>query len=156
MTGLPFALPADFHDMIAVRPAFAAIGPAMEALVARLGGAAAGEDLTADLRLAVTEVLNNVVEHSGHPAEEPVLLHFGRDRSTWWVCVEDRGVPLPTGLLDPAPEPAEPSWSRPVDELPEGGWGWLLIRGSVDALRHVREDGRNYLLLEKRAMASAA
>jgi len=159
---LPFDPPRLPIGAVEVAPAFEVIGPSVSELLVRLVPAEVrGGDAAADLRLAVTEALNNVVEHSGHPPWRPVRVHFGAEGEVHWVCVEDAGMPLPRGLLDPAPaeaavcEPVRgighdpPAPALPVADMPEGGWGWLLIRGSVDRLDHVREMGRNFLLLTK-------
>ena len=156
---------------------FAAIGGAVDRLMAQFCKDRDRDDeRIADLRLAVTEALNNVVEHSGHPTSVEVVVHYTSARSSpSWVCIEDRGDPLPPGLMGkaaPSDDTIMQTSTPPqihkigvvetahadavvfeegcdLEALPEGGWGWLLIRGSVNTVDYVREDGVNYLLLQK-------
>lgn len=93
---------------------------------------------TAELVLA--EVLNNVVEHAyaGHPGEIEVRL--GLMPGSLLCLVRDRGHPMPGARL--------PGGAPPVldpDDLPEGGFGWHLIRSLSQDLRYRRAGGRNHL-----------
>ncbi|MEO0820701.1 MAG: ATP-binding protein [Pseudomonadota bacterium] len=107
----------------------------------------AGEDDRDSFRLALTEALNNVVEHSRHPESEPVFIHVGHSGRSAWACVEDAGVVLPPHLLGLSTiAPKEPPTDT-LELLPEGGWGWTLIRASVHRLDHTRRAGRNFTLL---------
>lgn len=129
------------------------------------------------LRLALTEALNNVIEHGAGPAVSPaILLRLWRGGRTLTICIEDRGPPPNAALArarrDVAPprlrrEPAparlgcDPSLARlgrdPADgidacdleALPEGGWGLMLIDASVDRVRRQRTGDRNRLFLQK-------
>ena len=97
------------------------------------------------LEIVLAEILNNVVEHAYAESSE------GRIELTVWpsaagiVCeVVDEGRPMPEGKL---PEPT--LRALPTDDvaLPEGGFGWSLIRLLCAELRCVRESGRNRLSL---------
>ena len=99
------------------------------------------------LRLCLAEALNNVVEHayrgeSGNPIE--VELSLSADGFV--VRMTDRGAAMP----DMAP-PEE--WAIPdglaLGELPEGGFGWMLIRSEGDRLDYRRCADSNILELEK-------
>ena len=39
------------------------------------------------------------------------------------------------------------------DNLPEGGFGWMLIRSEVDKLEYRRDDERNVLVMGKSGYA---
>lgn len=101
-----------------------------------------------DIRLALTEVLNNCIRHGyggegGQPIRVALSISAGRIR----ITVSDRGKPLPPDLLE---GPAALPDPRALESLPESGWGWFLIRQSVDAVDYRREQGWNHLTLEKR------
>ncbi|MEL6765930.1 MAG: ATP-binding protein [Pseudomonadota bacterium] len=102
-----------------------------------------------ELRLALTEALNNVVEHSGHPPEQMIEVCVGDHEGLLHVCIEDAGKPLPTSLLDESEPPAEPEIGTPqgLEALQEGGWGWMLIRSTTAGLTYRRQAGRNRLCL---------
>lgn len=149
--GLPFkdrparvtrlALPAQVDAIAEAVESALAISPPMRAG----DGTEQGTDA---MRLALTEALNNVLEHGGHDAREPIHLHVGTSGQAYWICVEDAGHQIPAALLFEPAETPEPDYaSMPLDALPEGGWGWMLIRASVERLEYARRDDRNYLLL---------
>lgn len=144
------------RDEIALRADFAEIGPAVDRLMEAAAPMLGSEEAASDLRLAVTEALNNIVEHSGHPPHLPVRIQVGPRPDGCWLRIVDRGGPLPTGLIDGtwrAPETVSCGEDADADWLPEGGWGWLLIRGAVDRIVYDRQDGVNRLWLAKSGSA---
>lgn len=95
---------------------------------------------TAELVLA--EVLNNIVEHAY--ARSTGLIDISLKARTGGIAcvVVDDGSELPDGVLSAA-SPVS-LHDRPED-LPEGGFGWSLIRGLTVELSYRRKDGRNQL-----------
>ncbi len=91
---------------------------------------------TAEIVLA--EVLNNVVEHACATGNGPILLALSLGEGLLQCRVEDEGTPMPGGAL-PAGRPGDPA------ALPEGGFGWHLIRLLCQSLRYERAGGRNLL-----------
>lgn len=94
---------------------------------------------TAEIVLA--EALNNIVEHaySCYEGEIEISLQLRKDEL---VCkISDTGLPMPDGQL---PSGKLPNFGR-LDSLPEGGFGWHLIRSLSKDLDYHREDGRNFL-----------
>ena len=91
---------------------------------------------TAEIVLA--EVLNNVVEHAYalHPGEIRLTLSVAADQL---LCViEDDGTPMPGG--------APPAGHLPDPQLlPEGGFGWHLIRSLSTGLDYRRNGATNRL-----------
>ena len=61
-----------------------------------------------------------------------------------WVNIHDAGLPLPDERL-PAGEPA--NLSVPIEDLPEGGFGWFLIRELTSDIQYERRSGNNQLSL---------
>ncbi|MEM6489657.1 MAG: ATP-binding protein [Pseudomonadota bacterium] len=100
------------------------------------------------MRLALAEALTNVVRHSHHPDDAPIVITAGTDPNRW-VVIQDEGMALPTRLLTPGASPEAPRPGDALEDLPESGWGWMLIHASVDRIGYARERGRNYLLLGK-------
>ena len=100
----------------------------------------------ATVELVLAEVLNNVTEHAyswrtGEPVELSFDLIFGR--LTVLVC--DDGITLPGGKL---PQGRPQVVDCPVQDLPEGGFGWNLIRAFTRSLHYERIGRRNVLTLE--------
>lgn len=94
---------------------------------------------TAEIVLA--EALNNIVEHAYacHAGEIEISLQL---RPNELVCrITDTGLPMPDARLPEGKLAATVS----AEDLPEGGFGWYLIRTLSHDLRYHREDGRNQL-----------
>lgn len=96
-------------------------------------------DARGSVELVLAEVLNNVVEHAyaGSAGEIEVTLAAGEEG----LCclVADAGLPMPDGML--------PAGRLPElqDDLPEGGFGWHLIRSLATDITYRREGGRNLI-----------
>ncbi len=109
----------------------------------RLRAAGVAESDNYDVELVLAEVLNNVFEHAY------------RDRPDGWIELHVRVTPreiemhlideghampnlrLPTGTL--------PDAAVSLDQLPEGGFGWHLIRSLTDRLSYRRVVAENRL-----------
>lgn len=136
-----------------------AVRHALEAVLCRLSGCGVGADDRALCEIVLAEVLNNVVEHAYGRAGGWIELVVevaccggnmpaGGDLR---FTVSDWGYPMPGGLLPSGTLPP----TAPGD-LPEGGFGWHLIRALSSGLDHGREGGRNWLcvslLTEQKAL----
>lgn len=102
-------------------------------------------DKAGDVRIALTEAINNVVEHAYagiSPAKVRVACNLQQDRLT--ILISDSGNPLP-GLRPPEGIPA--ALGSTIDDLPEGGFGWFLIRELTSEVQYERRDGFNWLSL---------
>lgn len=98
-----------------------------------------------EVEIALTEAVNNVVEHAyGDPDAGYVRMSLILKRNVLLVRISDTGRPLPEGGLT-AGRPANLSVPRLM--LPEGGFGWFLIRTLADDVRHERHNGTNTLSL---------
>ncbi len=91
---------------------------------------------TAEIVLA--EVLNNIVEHAYAGQQGEISVSICNARGGVEVFVTDRGNAFPQEVL-PQGKLAE------VNELPEGGFGWHLIRSLVHGLTYQREHSVNHL-----------
>ena len=96
-----------------------------------------------DLEIVLSEVLNNVVEHAyAGLGEGSVDLALGCQGGDAMVTVSDRGRPMPAQSLAAA---HAPDLTQPVAALPEGGFGWSLIRSLARDIQYSRIDGVNRL-----------
>jgi serine/threonine-protein kinase RsbW len=99
------------------------------------------EDGRGTAEIVLAEALNNIVEHAyaRHSGDIEITLRL---RGPDLVCnILDSGLPmpretLPEGRLVPLAD---------TDDLPEGGFGWFLIRTLSHDLDYRRVDGRNLL-----------
>lgn len=96
------------------------------------------------IEIVLAEALNNVVEHA-YPPEAPgdVRLTLRLRRSGAMVEIRDQGRPMPNGR---APLGNHPMAEFDKDPMPEGGYGWYLIRELVQDLIYDRRDGENFLV----------
>lgn len=101
-----------------------------------------------EVEIALTEAVNNVIEHAyGDPEAGLVRMNLTLRGGVLVVRLSDTGRPLPEGCL-PAGRPANLAVPRRM--LPEGGFGWFLIRTLADDVRHERYNGTNTLSLRFR------
>jgi serine/threonine-protein kinase RsbW len=95
------------------------------------------------LELALGEVLTNIARHAYDPcAPGPVTVSIWLDEGGAHCTVTDLGRPFPVGLL------SGETWRRlpeRTEDLPEGGFGWPLIRSLARDLRYRRDMGVNQL-----------
>ena len=101
--------------------------------------------LVDDVRIVLAEILNNVEEHAyagqpGHPVT--VRLEFAGDSLR--CVVEDRGHGFPAARL---PDPEMPAGNpAALETLPEGGFGWPLVRKLTRDVAYRRDGGTNRLV----------
>jgi serine/threonine-protein kinase RsbW len=98
---------------------------------------------TAEMVLA--EVMNNIVEHayagcSG--ARLDLQLRVCRGGGGLSVHARDTGAAMPGGTL---PEGTPHRLDVGMEDLPEGGFGWALIRTLTEDLTYRRAGGENHL-----------
>lgn len=99
------------------------------------------EDGRGTAEIVLAEALNNIVEHAyaHHDGEIEISLQL---RHNELLChISDTGLPMPGNQL---PDGVLASLGDLAD-LPEGGFGWHLIRSLSKDLHYRRENGRNLL-----------
>ena len=119
-----------------------AIRRLLSRVVLALDGLRLSPDRLGDIELVLAEVLNNIQRHAygGDPGEIELELASGGDVL---ICtVTDRGRPMPGGQL-PAGRAVEVDVCSEM--LPEGGFGWFLIRSHAARLDYRRLNDRNRL-----------
>lgn len=89
----------------------------------------------------LAEVLNNIVEHAYACDTGSIRLNLWQRGPVLAVEVVDHGAPMP-GLCLPKGHLAE---IGAFDDLPEGGFGWFLIRAMTNDLKYDRVGSENRL-----------
>ncbi|MFW8593639.1 ATP-binding protein [Cribrihabitans neustonicus] len=98
-----------------------------------------------EVQIALTEAVNNVVEHAyAGTAPGDVTIGCQLHAEQLWVNIRDAGGPYPGGQL-PDGKPADVS--VPHTDLPEGGFGWFLIRELTSQIKYERTGSGNNLSL---------
>lgn len=98
---------------------------------------------TAELVLA--EILNNIARHAYASGPSGIVRLTLCRRGRWLdFTVADHGQPMPGLKLPPG---AEPRIGPARERLPEGGFGWFLIRHLTEKLRYRRQGNMNLLEL---------
>ncbi len=102
-----------------------------------------GEELPGVVEIVLAEALNNVVEHAysdqGGGSVELVVV---REAAALAFRIRDDGVMMPGGV---APPGHAHDLDVPDTDLPEGGFGWFIIREMTRDLSYQRIADRNQL-----------
>ena len=128
----------------AFRATFDNVRLAIETAMTTLDPLNLPEEEKSSIEIALAEALNNVVEHAyppGSPGEVKLVLRHGR--AGLLVEIRDNGKPMPNGRT---PDGTHPTDAQPSNDLPEGGFGWYLIRELARDLVYDRENGENFLI----------
>ena len=117
----------------------------IRAVIRRLGARRLGDDHLGNVEIVLAEAVNNVVEHaySGTPGGE-VQVCCDLDPPGLIIRICDTGHPLPDSRLPPG---RTADLTGPRQDLPEGGFGWFLIRQLTSDISYERRDGCNCLFL---------
>ncbi len=100
-------------------------------------------EYTGTLELVLAEVLNNVVEHAyGNRGDGWIELCATMLDNGFAFEVVDEGAEMPEQEL-PRGDPR--LLGGDLNALPEGGFGWFLIRDLAQDLSYERRNERNYL-----------
>ena len=91
--------------------------------------------------LVLAEALNNIVKHAYKCQNGTIELRLHHSVGTLGCDIYDAGAPMPGGQL-PAGLPQAIGADH---DLPEGGFGWFLIRTMTEDLCYTRSDARNHL-----------
>ncbi|WP_254870015.1 ATP-binding protein [Celeribacter sp. HF31] len=100
-------------------------------------------DEVASLEIVLAEILNNIVEHAyaDHP-EGLIDIRLSQADDGLHFLISDRGNMMPGG--EP-PLGLQANLNCDIADLPEGGFGWFLIRELAHELRYAHVDGENKL-----------
>ena len=111
----------------------------------RLRASGLDRDRADEVEIALAEAVNNVVEHAYALTEPGTIRILSSLRSAHLdIRICDTGAPLPKKRL-PQGLAADISVAR--EDLPEGGFGWFLIRELTSDIRYDRCGLINHLSL---------
>lgn len=127
--------------------ALCASEPGIRASLADMRGFIAASGLGADAcgtaEIVLAEALNNIAEHA-YAASGTGAIHVALTVLEGHLLMEivDEGAALPGLTPPPCKQPC-----LDASDLPEGGFGWFLIRSLTESLRYERKGGTNHLQL---------
>ena len=120
-----------------------AVRRALERLTGDLSPLELSDEARGTAELVLAEVLNNVVEHAyAEEAEGVIEVTVLQGPRRLLIIVTDEGRPMP-GLALPRARRCRDD--AHVEELPEGGFGWYMIRALTRDLQYRRKGGTNQL-----------
>ena len=100
------------------------------------------------IELVLAEVLNNIEEHAYRGMEKGrIELSVWNDGDTLLFKACDTGIPMPNGKV---PVGRAAALDCPTEDIPEGGYGWYLIRHLTAELDYARIGNRNQLTFRMR------
>jgi serine/threonine-protein kinase RsbW len=102
-------------------------------------------------QIVLAEALNNIVEHAYAQSAGEIQVTLSVSTQGVQCDIVDFGLPMPGGTL---PEGALVAHGA-IEDLPEGGFGWHLIRTLSQDLNYRRDGGRNLLSFRIEAKQSA-
>lgn len=116
---------------------------ALQRFCARAAGLGLSADACMALEIVLAEALNNIVEHSYREHPSGWIVAEAECVGGWVVCrLTDGGDAMPGGTPPSAgPDPADRAAG-----LPEGGFGWQMIRDLAHHVNYAREGEVNRLL----------
>ena len=92
-------------------------------------------------QIVLAEALNNIVEHAYAQSSGEIEVTLSVSTQGIQCDIVDFGLPMPGGALPAGKLVAHGA----IEDLPEGGFGWHLIRTLSHDLNYRRDGGRNLL-----------
>ena len=136
-------VPNHHHQHLEFPATSLAVRTALNDLFAGLKPLALPVEESGSIELVLAEVLNNIVEHAyaDRPNGMIKLTITGQDNGFLFETI-DSGVAMPEGQV---PLGNRVLLEEDLNALPEGGFGWFLIRDLARDLQYSRENGKNRL-----------
>lgn len=95
------------------------------------------------IELVIAEVFNNIVEHAYSERSTGLIeAQMTYTKGALQCEIVDTGCPMPNGTL---PQGEQKNLDCDLADLPEGGFGWFLIRQLTSDLNYERAAGHNIL-----------
>lgn len=95
------------------------------------------------MEIVLAEVFNNIVEHAYQERPDGVIELLLQDARDGINCdIRDQGLPMPDMAL---PMGREANLNCAIADLPEGGFGWFMIRDLTQHLTYSRIGDCNHL-----------
>jgi serine/threonine-protein kinase RsbW len=123
-----------------------AVREALQKLLAALGPLELEPEEKIAVELVVAEALNNIVEHAYPDLVEggPIKIECRHRRDGLHINIVDQGEAMPNGQT---PLGLAPRVDVNLTDLPEGGFGWFLIKDLAKDVAYARINGENRLHL---------
>lgn len=123
-----------------------AVRDALDLFITALGPLELEPEERAAVELVLAEALNNIVEHA-YPevsSKGPITITGRHDRDGLHINILDKGLAMPGGQT---PLGLPPSIDVDLFDLPEGGFGWFLIKDLAKDVNYSHVNGENRLNL---------
>lgn len=142
-THRPSVKRAKIHFHSACSTSLLDVRRAMKALSGELRSAGVPQLQRSYAEIVVAELLNNIVKHAQHRIEHGWFdLQFCWHKHALHFTCRDNGSAMPGGQ---PPTGIFPTLINAHADLPEGGWGWALIRALTTDLTYRRSEGINFV-----------
>ncbi len=121
----------------------AAVSDALAGISTRLCRAGLTADDVENARIVLAEVMNNIVEHA-YADNTPgrILVGIAISGNSLQCAIKDTGRALPNESIPPGNPTV---LDGPLEDLPEGGFGWFLIHSLTTDLQYRRTLQQNHL-----------
>lgn len=97
------------------------------------------------VELVLAEAINNVIKHAYGGRQHGLMrISVNAQGPDLKAEIHDWGRKLPGGIM---PRGLPPRMDLPVHKLPEGGFGWFLIRKLAHSIRYKRVGSENILTI---------
>lgn len=119
---------------------------ASEKLIDSLAALDLDVEETGTVELVMSEALNNIVEH-GYPDPDtvgPISIHCEHGNKGLKIRLIDKGLPMPDGKT---PIGLAADTDVELTDMPEGGFGWFIIKHLAKDVVYSRVDEANRLEL---------
>ncbi|MEP5155456.1 ATP-binding protein [Planktotalea sp.] len=132
------------NDIALVFPATeSAVRRALNSVCGTLRALAVNDFTLASVEIVLAEVANNIVEHAyANTGNGTISLKCQLEAQLILFEVIDHGATLPNASLPPK---QVHDLESDINDLPEGGFGWGIIRDMTHSLAYRRYKGRNIL-----------
>ncbi|WP_299619716.1 ATP-binding protein [uncultured Tateyamaria sp.] len=130
---------------VSVQSSQIAVRTALKALLDGLAPLELDVEESGTVELVMAEALNNIVEHA-YPegdAAGPINIMCKHAKDGLHLKVVDHGRAMPDGQT---PVGAAVDVDVALQDMPEGGFGWFLIKDLAKEVRYERSDWENQLM----------
>ena len=119
-----------------------AVRGALAMFLDRLAPLPLSDDEIGVVELVMAETLNNIVEHAfrDHPQPGLIRIRCQYHSNNLYLRITDLGDAMPNSVL---PQPKGLDIDVAVEDLPEGGFGWGLIRALTGDVSYARSGPMN-------------
>jgi len=112
-----------------------AVREALVLIRAKMHARNVSEDICGNVEIALSEALNNIVEHAYAETFGPIEIYGEIKNQHLLLELKDQGCPMPGLSL---PKGNLPDHQVALEDLPEGGFGWFLIHRLTTKLLYTR------------------